>query len=335
MATRKRRYGSLAIELVKKAREAMLSAVQIYNNPYVEFKSELFIVTTVIAWTYLLHAYYRKRRIDYRQVDRRATGQRRKYFRTQRGAIRHWSLEECLAHQDCPLDSIVVKNLQFLIGIRHEIEHQMTTRIDDHLSAKFMAAALNFNTAIKKHFGAKQSLDREQAFSIQFTSIDQATAKVLFAHKDLPQHIASYIVQFEKSLGPEEGDDPRFSYRVALVPKTGNKATTADTVYEIVQPGSAMAAEINKVLLKETERKKYRPGSIVKIMWADGFVKFTQHSHTELWRSKDAKNPKFQYGVEVENTWFWYESWIPQVRAHCEERAASYRADAAAQAAGV
>jgi hypothetical protein len=49
----------------------------------------------------------------------------------------------------------------------------MTTGIDDHLSAKFMAAALNFNTAIKKHFGTRQSLDREQEFSIQFTSIDQ------------------------------------------------------------------------------------------------------------------------------------------------------------------
>lgn len=103
MATRKRRYGSLATEFVKKAREAMLSAVQIYNNPHVEFKSELFIVTTVIAWTYLLHAYYRKRQIDYRQVDSRAKGKKRKFLRTHRGAVRHWSLEECLIHKDCPL----------------------------------------------------------------------------------------------------------------------------------------------------------------------------------------------------------------------------------------
>jgi hypothetical protein len=51
---RKRRFGSLANELLKKAREAMLTAVQIFNNPHVEFKSELFIVTTIIAWTYLL-----------------------------------------------------------------------------------------------------------------------------------------------------------------------------------------------------------------------------------------------------------------------------------------
>jgi Domain of unknown function (DUF3644) len=60
MATRKRKVGSYATELVKKAREAMLTAVQIYNNPQIDFKSELFIVTSVVAWTYLLHAHYRK-----------------------------------------------------------------------------------------------------------------------------------------------------------------------------------------------------------------------------------------------------------------------------------
>ena len=132
MATRVRRFGSLATELVKKAREAMLAAVQIHNNPQIEFKSELFIVTTVIAWTYLLHSYYRKKRIDYRQIDERATG-KRKFLKTHHGVVRHWSLEQCLKVPQCPLDDLVKKNLLFLIGIRHEIEHQMTTRIDDHL----------------------------------------------------------------------------------------------------------------------------------------------------------------------------------------------------------
>jgi hypothetical protein len=123
---RKRRFGSLANGLLKKAREAMLTAVQIFNNPHVEFKSELFIVTTIIAWTYLLHAFYRRKRIEYRQFT---PGARRRHFlRTKFGAIRYWSLEECLACHDCPLEEIVKNNLRFLIGLRHEIEHQMTTR---------------------------------------------------------------------------------------------------------------------------------------------------------------------------------------------------------------
>jgi Protein of unknown function (DUF3644) len=81
---------------VKKAREAMLTAVQVFNNPHVEFKSELFIVTTIIAWTYLLHAYYRRQKVDYRQFTPGLN--RRRPMHTKFGAIRHWSLEECL---DC------------------------------------------------------------------------------------------------------------------------------------------------------------------------------------------------------------------------------------------
>jgi hypothetical protein len=41
-------------ELLIKAREAMLHAVQGFNNPRAHFKSEVFIVTAVIAWTYLM-----------------------------------------------------------------------------------------------------------------------------------------------------------------------------------------------------------------------------------------------------------------------------------------
>ena len=51
-----RRIKSVKTELVKKAREAMLAAVQLYNNPQVTFKAESFITLSVIGWTYLLHA---------------------------------------------------------------------------------------------------------------------------------------------------------------------------------------------------------------------------------------------------------------------------------------
>ena len=61
-----RRIKSVKTELVKKAREAMLAAVQLYNNPQVTFKAESFITLSVIGWTYLLHAYYRSIGVDYR-----------------------------------------------------------------------------------------------------------------------------------------------------------------------------------------------------------------------------------------------------------------------------
>jgi hypothetical protein len=82
--------------------------------------------------------------------------------------------------------------------------------------------------------------------------------------------------------------------------------------------------EINKVFLKETEKKKYRPSTIVGQMKAEGFTRFGMQRHTELWKAKDAKNPTRQLGTRVEGTWFWYESWLAEVRAHCADNAVLY-----------
>jgi hypothetical protein len=323
MARRKRRFGSVAVELVRKAREAMLTAVQIYNNPQIQFKSELFIVATVIAWTYLLHAFYRKNHVEYRLF--KPTPKRRRFLRTRFGAVRRWGLAECLESTECPVNEIVKKNLFFLLGIRHEIEHQMTTRIDDQLSAKFQAAALNFNTEIKRLFGEKYSLDSEQAFSIQFSGIDEELTKELLAQPDLPQHIHSFVVQFEQGMSEEEYNDPRFSYRVAFVRKTTNSKTTADKVVQFVPSGTEAADEINRIFLKETEKAKYRPGTIVKQMKAEGYTRFGMQQHTDLWKNREAKDPKHQYGVQVEGSWYWYEARLVEVRKYCQDNEAYYR----------
>ena len=42
---KKRKVGSVKLELLQKSREAMLCAVQVYNNPAITFKSETFVST--------------------------------------------------------------------------------------------------------------------------------------------------------------------------------------------------------------------------------------------------------------------------------------------------
>jgi len=66
MSKRIRRVGSIKSELLKKSREAALAAVQIFNNPNISFKAESYVVLMNIAWTYLLHAYFRHQKIEYR-----------------------------------------------------------------------------------------------------------------------------------------------------------------------------------------------------------------------------------------------------------------------------
>jgi hypothetical protein len=51
-------------ERLVKSREAMLLAVQIFNMPLLRFKVEVFSVLVNISWTYLLHEYYDRQKVE-------------------------------------------------------------------------------------------------------------------------------------------------------------------------------------------------------------------------------------------------------------------------------
>src|SRR5690606_37839888 len=107
---------------------------------------------------------------------------------TRHGADKHWELEHCLGDAACPLDEATKANLKFLIEIRHEIEHQMTRRIDDLISAKLQACCLNFNAALRSMFGAEYGLDRELGVAIQFSGIAKSQRDLLLKDTNLPEH---------------------------------------------------------------------------------------------------------------------------------------------------
>ena len=195
MVQKKRIIKSFKDELIKKSREAILAAVQIYNNPQITFKSEAFITLSVIAWTYLFHAYYRNIKIDFRYYKMK--GKNRRYDKTKQGAYKHWELERCLNDDCCPIDDDSKNNLKFLIGLRHEIEHQMTNRIDEYLSAKLQACCINFNYYIKQFFGNKYGVDNELALSIQFSPITPEQQEILLDNDFLSNNVSS--ITFTKS----------------------------------------------------------------------------------------------------------------------------------------
>ena len=115
MTKKSRKLWSVKEELLIKSREAMLCAVQVFNNPNIHFKSECFIVLSNIAWTYLLHAYYRENKTEYRYF--RQIGRIRRFDKTKKGAHKFWELERCLNEDACPIDKVSKSNLMFLIGL--------------------------------------------------------------------------------------------------------------------------------------------------------------------------------------------------------------------------
>ncbi len=315
MSTKK--LGSIKLELLQKSRESILCAVQVYNNPAITFKAETFCVLAIISWTYLCHAYYREKRIEYHYFTK--VGRRRMFDKTKHGALKSWELERCLNDDACPFDNATKANLRFLIGLRHEIEHQMTTRIDDAVSAKFQACSLNYEKEITRLFGKKYSISNLLSMSIQFTSLSEPQVDMLEDLKNLPTNIASFIADFDGSLDDEIYKSTAYSYRIFYVPKVANSKGQADKVVTFIKEGSEEAEKINAdhVLIKEREKKKLLPNEIVEMMKTKGYASFNMYHFVKCWHSKNAKRDN-TYGTLVANkNWYWYENFIPIVEQYC------------------
>ncbi len=322
----KRSTWSRREQLLLKSREAALTVIKVFNDPLVHFKSETFIVLMIIAWTYFLHAYYRKKRVEYRYFDQGP--KRRKFHRTKHGAYKYWELERCLNEPGQPIDPDAVRNLRFLIGLRHEIEHQMTKRLDSYLSGRYQACAVNYNEAIKSLCGNRYGIDSQLAYCIQFLELTDSQLQKEPTESDVPAKVRSYIRDFDGKLTADQYNSPKYSYRFFFVPKLANRPGQADKVIEFIKPDSELAKNIQKEywIKKEVERPKYTAKHVVKEVQKAGFKKFrVAPEHVLMWKREDAKNPAKGFGVLVEGAWYWYESWIKRCIQLCEAAGDTYK----------
>lgn len=303
-------------ELLIKAREAMIAAVQTFNSAGLTFRAELYIVTAIIAWTYLLHAWFKREGIDYRHSG----------WKTKQGADKYWELGHCLKQGKCPARDGVARNLEFLIEIRHEIEHRSTNRIDDALGAKLQSCALNFNDLIKSEFGYQYGLEKRLPLALQFVSFGAEQRMAVKKASSLPKHIESSINAFEHGLTEEQVKDPAYRMTYGFLPMAAKKTGAADTAVKIVTPGSEEAGEIEKIILKEVNKERYPPGKVVSKVRNAGFPKFNMHQHTILWKEMDAQKEGKGYGcIGDYGNWVWFDRWVEVVLAYCEKHGDKYQ----------
>jgi hypothetical protein len=325
MAKRKRRIRSLQTELIRKSREAALAAIRIFNDPQVFFKSETYIVLMIIAWTYLLHAHYRGKRIEYRYF--RQGAKRRIFDRTKHGAQKYWDLDRCLNDTNSPIDHDTANNLRFLIGLRNEIEHQMTRSLDNYLSGRYQACAFNYNLYVKKLFGIRFGLDSHLTYSIQFVELTAEQLDGLKPETNIPDQLRAYIAEFDAALSREEYNNPRYSYRLLFKKKLVNRPGQADKVVEFIDPKSDLAKQIDKEywVKKEIEKPKFRAKDVVHTVQNAGFKKFRVNpEHVYFWKAENAKDLAKGFGTEVQGTWYWYQSWIDRCIDLCKDGGNKY-----------
>lgn len=310
------RKGSRNYLFAQKAKEGMLAAVAVFNNPLIHFKSETTITLVCTAWTYLLQAYCLENHIEIRKLN--SSGGRRKFARTAEGDVKTVELKELVKLSGKILSEPCQDNLLFLIGIRNRIQHYVGAGLDSLIAPKIQANILSFKRAIEQVTYGLISIEDELPFALQFAELSLLQTKELLTGKAIPLSLKTFILDFESSLAPEIWQDTEYQARVKL--QVVNKERGEDLEFVKVLGIGADAPEgATAAYLKEVEKRKFTPTEIINQMHDLGYTSFGMQQHTELWQERDGKNPKYGYGCEVANRWLWYQNWIDQVvLPHCE-----------------
>lgn len=141
-----------------RAREAMIAAVELFNNPNMCFRIEMFCVLSNIAWTYLFQEKLEQTKPE---SSKRHNGDSK-------------SLNEMLRASDCPISNDAVKrNLNKIIEIRNQVEHVLFTNGDEKFGALFQSNCLNFDHYLTEWFGENLTLSNNLSLALQFVGLQK------------------------------------------------------------------------------------------------------------------------------------------------------------------
>jgi hypothetical protein len=216
---------------LRASKDEALLAVDLYNRAGHRRTLEAFVVHMHIAWLYLLHSQFLKGGRDIRYWD--GSSKRRRLIRVG-GEPKTWDLQRCVEERWAEHDP-VRQNIQFFIGLRNKIEHRHEAAIAVAISGLAQAHVLNYEEELVNQFGKRESLADELRFPLFLSSLTESgimALKRLTAR--IPRRTARYVDLFYGKLDKSVAEDPRFEFRVHLVPKIGPK-TKADLAISFVR----------------------------------------------------------------------------------------------------
>lgn len=239
------------------ARRQALVAIDFYNRPGNRRSFTDFIVHVHLAWQNLLHAdrLRRKEEIFYRE-----SGSRRRFVRNSDGSKKTWDLAQCLKFEFKPEDPVKA-NIEFFIGLRNHVEHRYQNSVLTVTAAEAHACIINFETELTRRFGVAESLGHELKFPVFVQSLSPARYEAQKnMRRGLPQHVTSFITEFQSGLPEDIRSDVRYAYRLLLIPMRGPK-TEADMALNFVRQDDLSDEDAKAMLGKEGSvivAEKYR-----------------------------------------------------------------------------
>lgn len=261
-------------ERLIRSREAMILAVQVFNNPALRFKSEVFTMLAHVAWTYLLHEHFERKKVKIVGNDGRTL-----------------LLSQMLDRQDCPLSKGMKDNLRTLKILRDDVEHKLLGRADTRWLGLFQACCLNFDKAICELFGSPLTLSHDLSFAIQFTKMNLEQLATLNRY-EIPAHIDAIDARLTEGMTEAQIADLEYQFRVVY---TLDAVTKSRAHFQFVLPESAEGKDIRNVLVQHKladHLYPHKPGEVVSQVSKKTGKAFTSHNHTQAWRKFEVRPRK-------------------------------------------
>ncbi|MFJ8439003.1 DUF3644 domain-containing protein [Kitasatospora griseola] len=182
------------------------------------------------AWHYLLHAEFHRAKVDYHYRDRNS-GRHRMID----GEPKAWDLEKCLKERYPNSGDTVRLNAELFVALRNKVEHRYEHNLRIVTGGRVQAYVINYEQEMTAHFGSAYSLTDRLRFplSVQALTAD-GYEELQRAARELPRKTRDLVARYEAGIDPSVLDDPRYDYRVRLVPITGSK-TDADLAINFVK----------------------------------------------------------------------------------------------------
>lgn len=276
--------------MVVKAREAAILALDIYNRPATIFRTEGFTVMMIIAWTALFHGIFEQKGINYFYLKDDGSPE------LIDGDEKAWEISKCINEYYGGVTNPIKKNLEFFIGLRNKIEHRYVPALDPHVAGECQALLLNFDDLLVESFGEYYALRESIIVPLQTVALrseSQTLAMKKFQGKQY-EELKEYIEIFRSELPDTIYQDPKFSFRVYLIPKIGNHASTSDIAFEFIKydpskPSDNEALQKQVALIRERQVPvvnpgKYKPSEVARIVAEKIGRSFTISNHTSAWK---------------------------------------------------
>lgn len=287
-------------EMVLKAKEAAILAVDIYNRPATSFRSQGYIVMMIIAWTALFHAIFDQQMMDYFCKEKDGT------VKMIDGDKKAWELKTCINKCGSIIDGATKENLKLFIMLRNKIEHRHVPEFDLEIFGECQSLLLNFEELLTQKFGFYYALNSTLSFPLQVTSVRnlaqiKAIKKVQSKHyEELKQYIDAYRANLPDGI---YGDN-RFSFRVFLIPQIGNHPTSADKAIEFIKYDPKNKEEFDELkkqiaFIKEkripvANQGKFRPSMVCVLVENQLNKKFSVFNHTQAWKYYKVRKSNYQ-----------------------------------------